>query len=72
MPKKKAREKAEEEVLDNVVVPAAHAEADVQKGPLPWCRGKVVLLVGVGDKSVVGSHHGNVEVDKVAEEGRLV
>ena len=55
-----------------VIVPTAHAEADVEKRPLPWLGGKVILLVGVGDKGVVGGHHGDVKVDEVAEEGRLV
>lgn len=62
----------EEEVLHNVVIPAAHAEADVQKWPLPWLGGKVVLLVWVWDQSVVGRHHGDVEVDEVTPEWRLV
>ena len=39
---------------------------------MPEGRGEVVLLVGVGDQRVVGSHHGDVQVDKVLEEGRLV
>lgn len=63
---------AEEEVLDNVVVPTTHAQTDVENGPLPPLRGQVVLLIGIGHKGVVGGHHGNVEVDEVVEEGRLV
>jgi hypothetical protein len=63
---------AEQEVLDDVVVPAAHAETDVQERPLPRLGGEVILLVGVGNEGVVRGHHGDVEVDKVAEEGRLV
>ena len=63
---------AEQEVLDDMVVPAAHAETDVQEGPLPGLGGEVVLLVRVGNESVVRGHHGDVEVDEVAEEGRLV
>lgn len=59
---------AEEEVLDDVVVPAAHAEADVEEWPLPWGGGEVVLFVWVGDEGVVGCHHCDVEVDKVTEE----
>lgn len=61
-----------EEVLDDVVVPTTHAETNVQDGPLPPLGGKVVLLVGVGDQSVVGGHHRDIEMDKVMEEGRLV
>ncbi|KAI7506427.1 hypothetical protein KC367_g96 [Hortaea werneckii] len=34
---------AEQEVFDNVVVPAAHTQANVEKRPLPWLGGKVVL-----------------------------
>jgi hypothetical protein len=56
---------AEEEVLDNVVIPAAHAQADVQERPLPGLGGKIVLLVRVGNEGVVGSHHGDVQVDEV-------
>jgi hypothetical protein len=63
---------AEQEVLDDVVVPAAHTKTDVQEGPLPGLGGEVILLVGVGNEGVVRGHHGDVEVDKVAEEGRLV
>ena len=63
---------AQEEVFDDVVVPATHAEADVQDGPLPELRGQVVLLVWVGHEGIVGGHHGDVEVDEVAEEWRLV
>lgn len=60
---------AEEEVLDGVLVPGAHAEADVENGPLPPLGGKVILLIGIGDESVVRGHHGDVEVDEVSEEG---
>jgi hypothetical protein len=55
-----------------VVVPATHAETNIKDRPLPERRGKVVLLVRVGNKCVVGSHHGNVQVDEVLEEGGLV
>lgn len=44
---------AEQEVLDNVVVPTAHAQADVQQWPLPRFRGKIILFVWVGHKRVV-------------------
>lgn len=60
------------EVLDNVVVPAAHAETNIEKRPLPRSRGKVVLLVRIRDKSVVRSHHGDVQVDEVTKERRFV
>ena len=39
---------------------------------MPESRSKVVLLVGVGDEGVVGGHHGDIEVDEVLEERRLV
>lgn len=55
-----------------MVVPAAHAEADVEDGPLPELGGKVILFVWVGDESVVGSHHRDVEMHEIAEEGRFV
>lgn len=32
-----------------LIVPAAHAKADVEDGPLPELRGKVILLLGIGD-----------------------
>ena len=44
----------------------------MQDGPLPELGGEVVLLVRVRDEGVVGGHHGDVEVDEVVEEGRLV
>ena len=62
----------EKEVLDDFVVPTAHAEADVEDRPLPELRGEVVLLVGIGDEGVVGGHHGNVEVEEVSEERGFV
>ena len=52
-----------------VIIPAAHTETDVENGPLPEARGKIILLVRVGDKRIVGCHHSNVEMDKVLEEG---
>ena len=55
-----------------VIVPAAHAETDMEDGPLPETGGEVVLLVGVRDKCVVRCHHSNIKMDKVLEEGRLV
>ena len=63
---------AEQEVLDYVVVPAAHAETNVQDWPLPELRGEVILFVGVRDEGVVRGHHGDVQVDEVAEEGGFV
>ena len=57
---------AEEEVLDDVVIPAAHAKADVQDRPLPELGSKVILFIRIRHQSVVGRHHGHVEVHKVA------
>lgn len=61
-----------EEILDNVVIPAAHAKSDVEDGPLPPLGGQVVLLVGIRHKGVVGCHHSHVEMDEVVNERRLV
>ena len=44
---------AEEEVLHDVVVPAAHAEADVEKGPLPWlAEARSSCLSGSGTRAL--------------------
>lgn len=63
---------AKKEVLDDVIVPTAHAETDVKKWPLPWLRSEIVLLVWVWHKRVVRGHHGDVEMDEVAEERRFI
>lgn len=63
---------AEEVVLDDVVIPGAHAETDVQDWPLPEVRSQVILLIRVGNQGIVGGHHGHVQVDEVLQEGRLV
>mgnify|MGYP005989195533 CR=1 FL=1 len=63
---------SEQEVLDNVVIPAAHTKTNVKDGPLPPLGGQVVLLIGIRNQGVVGGHHGNVQVDEVVEERRLV
>lgn len=39
---------------------------------MPKARRQIVLLIGVGHERVVRRHHGNIEVDKVLEERRLV
>lgn len=62
----------EEEVLDDIITPTAHTETDVKERPLPPLGGKVILLVRVGDQSVVGGHHSDVQVDEVMEEWGLV
>lgn len=63
---------AQEEVFDDFVIPAAHTEANVEDGPLPEVGSEIVLFVGIGDQGIVGSHHCNVEMDEVAEEGGFV
>lgn len=55
-----------------VIVPTAHAESNVEKGPLPEGGSEIILLVGVWYERVVGSHHGDVEVDEILPERRLV
>jgi hypothetical protein len=62
----------EKEVLDNVITPAAHAKTNVEERPLPPLGCKVILLVGIGNQSVVGGHHSDVQVDKVVEERRPI
>lgn len=63
---------AKKEVLDDVVIPPAHAQSDVQNRPLPPLRGQVILLVRIRDQGVVRGHHGNIQVNEVVQEGRLV
>ena len=57
---------AKEEVLDDVIVPAAHTKADVQDRPLPKLRSEVILFVGIRHQGVVGRHHRYVKVHEVA------
>jgi len=63
---------AEKEVLDDVIAPTTHAKTDVEERPLPPLGSKVILLIGIGNQSVVGCHHSDVQVDKVVKERRLV
>lgn len=51
---------AKQEILDSLVIPAAHSQANVKNRPLPPLGSQIVLLVRVGNKSVVRGHHGNV------------
>lgn len=44
----------------------------MQDRPLPILRCEVILLIRIGDKCVVGGHHRDVQVNKVAEEWGLV
>lgn len=63
---------AQEEVLDDVIIPAAHAKANIQDRPLPEMGCEVVLLVRVRNQGVVGSHHRDIEVHEITEERRFV
>lgn len=55
-----------------VLIPSAHAEADIQQWPLPRLRRQIILLVGVWNQSIVGGHHSDIEMYKVLEKGRFV
>ena len=55
-----------------MIVPAAHAEADIENRPLPELGGEVILFVWIRDEGVVGGHHGYIKMHKVAKEGRFV
>lgn len=63
---------SKKEILDDGVVPAAHAETDVQDWPLPPLGGEIVLLVRIWNEGVVGGGHRDVQMDEVLEERRLV
>ena len=56
---------AQEEILDDCIVPTTHSEADIEYRPLPELGCEIVLLVGVWNKSVVGCHHGYIQMDEV-------
>ena len=60
---------AEQVVLRLIIAPAAHAKTDFEEGPLRRSGGEDVEFVGIGNESVVRSHHGDVEMPEVAEEG---
>ena len=49
-----------QEVLDDLIIPAAHSQTNMEDRPLPPLGSQIVLLVRIGNKSVVGGHHGNV------------
>jgi hypothetical protein len=44
----------------------------MEERPLPKLGSEVVLLVWIGDQSVVRGHHGNVQVDEILQERRFV
>lgn len=44
----------------------------MEERPLPRSRSQIILLVWIRDKSIVAGHHGDIEMDKVAEERRSV
>lgn len=55
-----------------MIAPAAHAKTEVEEWPVEWLGSENVFLIRVGDESIVGCPHGDVEVDKVPPEGRFV
>lgn len=57
-----------EVILDRILIPRAHTEANAKDRPLPELRGQIVLFIRIGNKGVVGGHHGDVEMDKVLKE----
>jgi hypothetical protein len=59
---------AKEEVLDNGIIPSTHAKTNMEKWPLPKLGSKIVLLVRVRDKCIIGSHHSNIQVDEILQE----
>lgn len=63
---------SEKVVLDGVVIPGAHTKAHIEYRPLPELRGEVILLVRIRDKSIVGRHHSDIQMDKILPERRLV
>lgn len=63
---------AEKEVLDDIVIPTTHTKADIENWPLPELRCKIILLIGIRNKGVIRRGHGNVKVDEVLEERRLI
>lgn len=56
------------EVLDNVVVPTAHAQTNIEDGPLPPLGGQIVLLIGIGHQGIVRCHHGDIKMNEIVEE----
>jgi len=59
----------DEVVLDLIVTPAAHPQAEVEPGPVRGGRRENVFLVRIGDERIVRVHHRYVEVPEVAQEG---
>jgi hypothetical protein len=39
---------------------------------LPEVRGQIILLVWIRHESIVGCHHGNVQMDEIFQERRSV
>lgn len=60
---------AKKEILHNRIVPTTHTEANMEDGPLPEMRGKVILLVGIWNKGIVRGRHGYVEMNEVLQKG---
>ena len=64
--------RADEVVLELLVAPAAHAQADAEERPVGRLGREDVLLVRVGHERVVRGGHRDVEVPEVAQERRAV
>lgn len=56
---------SKEIVLDNAVIPGAHAKTNIEYWPLPELRRKVVLLIWIRDKGIVRCHHSDIQVDEI-------
>jgi len=56
---------SKEKVLNDIIIPRAHPQSDMENGPLPPLGSQIVLLIGIGHKGVVGRHHSNVKMDEI-------
>lgn len=63
---------SEKEVLDDGVIPATHTKTNMKKRPFPELGSEIILLVRVWDKSIVGGHHGNIQMNEILQEWRLI
>ncbi|KAH3670486.1 hypothetical protein OGAPHI_001001 [Ogataea philodendri] len=63
--------RSNQEILDVVVTPSTESDTNVQSWPLPCLRGQIVLFLWIWNQGVVGSHHSNVQLDEILEEGSL-
>lgn len=63
---------AKEIVFNSIVIPRAHPEPNIKYWPLPKFRGEIILFIWVRNQRIVGRHHGNIQMNKVFQERRLV